>query len=50
MQQYFDQVIQLVNSCVPNIIGSITITTAITFGIGGRDIAAQKLNEWTKKL
>jgi hypothetical protein len=31
-------------------LGAIAIATAVAFGIGGRDIAAQKLNEWTKKL
>jgi hypothetical protein len=31
-------------------VGSAAIAAAIAFGIGGRDIAAEQLREWTRKL
>ncbi|MHC4617846.1 MAG: mechanosensitive ion channel [Planctomycetota bacterium] len=32
------------------LLGAVAVAGAIAFGIGGRDIAAQKLNEWTKSI
>ena len=31
-------------------LGAVAVAGAIAFGIGGRDIAAHKLNEWTKSI
>jgi uncharacterized membrane protein YedE/YeeE len=32
------------------ILGAAAIAVAIAFGIGGRDLAARKLDEWTKSI
>jgi hypothetical protein len=32
------------------LLGAVAVAGAIAFGIGGRDIAAYKLNEWTKSI
>ena len=32
------------------LLGAVAVAGAIAFGIGGRDIAARKLNEWTKSI
>ena len=32
------------------LLGSVAVAGAIAFGIGGRDIAAHKLNEWTTSI
>jgi hypothetical protein len=30
--------------------GAVAVAAAIAFGIGGRDIAARKLNEWSQSM
>jgi hypothetical protein len=37
---------EIVNMAFGLILGSVAVATAIAFGIGGRDIAARKLQEW----
>ena len=32
------------------LLGAVAVAAAIAFGIGGREIAARKLNEWTKSI
>ncbi len=32
------------------IIGAVAVAVAIAFGIGGRDLAAKKLDEWSKTM
>ena len=32
------------------LLGAVAVAGAIAFGIGGREIAARKLNEWTKSI
>ena len=32
------------------LLGAVAVAGAIAFGVGGRDIAAGKLNEWTKSI
>ena len=38
---------EIVNLAFGLILGAITIAVAIAFVIGGRDVAARKLEEWT---
>lgn len=39
----------IVQTAFTILLGSIALATAIAFGIGGRDFAARKLDEWTTK-
>ena len=32
------------------LLGSIAVAAAIAFGIGGKELAARKLDEWNKKI
>ena len=38
---------EIVNLAFGLILGAIAIAVAIAFGIGGREVAARKLEEWT---
>jgi hypothetical protein len=39
----------IINLAFGLLLGSVAVATAIAFGIGGRDIAARKLDKWTNK-
>lgn len=41
---------EIINLAFGLILGAIAIAVAVAFGIGGRDIAASKLQQWIKKL
>jgi hypothetical protein len=38
---------EIINLAFGLILGAIAVAIAVAFGIGGRDIAARKLEEWT---
>ena len=38
---------EIINLAFGLIVGAIAVAVAVAFGIGGRDIAARKLDEWT---
>jgi hypothetical protein len=39
----------IINLAFGLLLGAVAVATAIAFGIGGRDIAARKLEKWTNK-
>jgi hypothetical protein len=40
---------EIINLAFGMILGCIAVAVAVAFGIGGRDMAARKLEEWTKR-
>lgn len=41
---------EIINMAFGLILGAVAVAAAIAFGIGGRDIAAKKLNEWNENI
>ena len=40
----------IVQTAFTFLLGAVCVAIALAFGLGGRDFAAQKLNEWNKKF
>ncbi len=41
---------EIINMAFGLILGAVAVAAAIAFGVGGRDIAAKKLNEWNENI
>ena len=40
----------IVTTAFTMVLGAICVAAAVAFGIGGRELAARKLNEWSEKF
>ena len=49
MKKRIGSLLLILALCFTLLLGAVCVAIALAFGLGGRDFAARKLDEWTRK-